>query len=69
MEEKILDALEKLLDKKFYQFEQKIERKLKQERQEMRQEIKQEILDHMFVFEEEYGRKINIMFEELTAQN
>ena len=33
------------------------------------QEIRQQILDHMFVFETEYGRKINIAYEEITARN
>lgn len=33
------------------------------------QEIRQQILDHMFVFETEYGRKMNIAYEEIIARN
>jgi len=35
---------------------------------ELSEEVKKEILDHMFWFEENYGRKINIMFEELMSK-
>ena len=31
--------------------------------------MKQEVLAQMFVFESDYGRKINIMYEELMARN
>ena len=50
--------------------------KLKEElRAEFKQEnrlierMKQEVLAQMFVFESDYGRKINIMYEELMARN
>lgn len=36
---------------------------------ELGEELKKQLLDNMFVFEENYGRKINIMFEELMSKN
>ena len=35
---------------------------------ELSKELKKEILDHMFLFEENYGRKINIMYEEIMSK-
>lgn len=64
MEEKILAKLDRI-EVKVEQMEAKMEIKF----DELKKELKKEILDHMFVFEAEYGRKINILFEEIMCQN
>ena len=58
-----LNELEERLEKRL---EKKMEEKLEQKLEHKLNEI---ISSYMFVFEAEYGRKINIMFEELTAKN
>ena len=37
-------------------------------KQEVREYVKKEILDHIFVFEEQYGRKLTIAFEQLISK-
>ena len=71
MEEKLLEALNKInhrLDKMDGRLDEMSEKMIGIEGR-VAQEIRQQILDHMFVFETEYGRKINIAFEEITAKN
>lgn len=51
----------------------KLKKELSQElfpklKKDLGQDLKKEILDHMFWFEETYGRKINIMFEEIMSK-
>ena len=43
--------------------------KMDQKNLELKEELEKEILDHMFVFEENYGKMITIAFEELTCRN
>lgn len=51
--------------------ELRVEFKQENEKLEERliEKMKQEVLNQMFVFESEYGRNINIMFEEIMARN
>lgn len=63
-----LDKVDKRLDGMDRKFEETDEKMLGIEKR-IAQEIRQQILDHMFVFETEYGRKISIAFEEITARN
>lgn len=53
--------------------EEKLRIEFKQENANLQEnvtrKIKEEVLDYMFVFESDYGRKINIMYEELMARN
>ncbi len=53
--------------------EEKLRIEFKQEvanlQENVTRKIKEEVLDYMFVFESDYGRKINIMYEELMARN
>lgn len=63
-----LDKIDGRLDKMDERFNETDEKILGIEGR-IAQEIRQQILDHMFVFETEYGRKINIAYEEITARN
>lgn len=63
-----LDKMDERLDGMDRKFEETDEKMLGIEKR-IAQEIRQQILDHMFVFETEYGRKISIAFEEITARN
>ncbi len=63
-----LDKVDERLDGMDRKFEETDEKMLGIEKR-IAQEIRQQILDHMFVFETEYGRKISIAFEEITARN
>lgn len=63
-----LDKIDGRLDKMDERFNETDEKILGIEGR-IAQEIRQQILDHMFVFETEYGRKINIAYEEITAKN
>lgn len=63
-----LDGIDERLDGVDRKFEETDEKILGIEKR-IAQEIRQQILDHMFVFETEYGRKINIAYEEITARN
>lgn len=83
MEQKILETLLEMnkrfdaMDQKIDDFKQEIKEELNEleERLEQKlekkleQKLNEKIASYMLVFEEEYGRKINIMFEELTAKN
>ncbi len=62
LEEMLEEKLDKILD-------EKLEEKLNKKLEEMKQELKQEILNHMFIFEQEYGRKLTIAFEELMSRS
>ena len=72
MEEKIdsmdnkFDELKNELREEFKQENQKMEKRLEDR---LIERMKQEVLDQMFVFEAEYGRNINIMFEEIMVRN
>ena len=61
--------MEEKFDQKFIEMDQKFDRKFKEMKTEIKEEISDQISAQMFVFETEYGRKINIMFEELMAKN
>lgn len=69
------DQMEERLDKTDQRFDQMGERFEKSDQKilgiegRIAQEIRQQILDHMFVFETEYGRKMNIAYEEIIARN
>lgn len=68
MEERILTKLDEL-DKKLDRIKEELKTELKDElRIVIREEVRSEVADQMFVFEEEYGRKINIIYEELTCK-
>lgn len=54
------------LRNEFKQESVKLKNKL---RNELKSDMKEEILAQMFVFETEYGRNINIMYEEIMARN
>ena len=78
MDEKILAKLDEMnqkFDQKFDEMEHKfdelrneMDEKFTNMKTELSSQIKKEVLDQMFVFETEYGRKINIMYEELTGK-
>ena len=61
--------MEKKFDQKFAEMDQKFDKKFNDMKTELKEEISDQISAQMFVFETEYGRKINIMFEELMAKN
>lgn len=61
MEERILAKL----DEKFHEMKEELKTELSNT---IREEVRSEVSAQMFVFEEEYGRKINIMYEELTGK-
>ena len=69
MEEKILNALAEMnqkFDKKFAEMDEKFEKKFAEMDQKFEKkfdEMAQKILDRQFVFEDEYGRKIDAIFE------
>lgn len=52
---------------------EKLRAEFKQENEKLEERLiekmKQEVLNQMFVFESEYGRNINIIFEEIMARN
>ena len=58
--------LKEELRSEFQQENQKLEKRLEER---LIERMKQEVLDQMFAFEAEYGRNINIMFEEIMARN
>lgn len=60
------EELEEGLRSEFKQENKKLEKRLEDR---LIERMKQEVLDQMFVFESEYGRNINIMFEEIMARN
>ena len=68
-EEKLRTEFKQEIDK----LEEKLRTEFKQEiaklEENLTKKIKEEVLDYMFVFESDYGRKINIMYEELMARN
>ena len=73
MEDKF-EQMEAKMEIKFDELKKELKTELKIElkselSKELKKELKKEILDHMFVFEAEYGRKINILFEEIMCQN
>lgn len=61
--------MDKKFDQKFAEMDQKFDKKFNDMKTELKEEISDQISAQMFVFETEYGRKINIMFEELMAKN
>lgn len=73
MEEKILAKLDSMQNQ-MNKMEQKIS-KMDEEIGDIKKEISEikedvgNLIDQIFVAEEDYGRKINIMYEELTARN
>lgn len=70
MEEKILTKLDSMQNQ-MKEMNQKIEKKfdkMDKEISEIKEDV-QVISDQMLVIENDYGRKINIMYEELMARN
>lgn len=69
MEERILNALAEMnqkFDKKFDEMHKEMHKEIDNLRQEVNQNMNhlaQKILDRQFVFEDEYGRKIDAIFE------
>lgn len=71
------DELKNELREEFKQENAKLKEELRNEfkqentklQERLIEKVKQEVLDQMFVFEAEYGRNINIMFEEIMARN
>ena len=59
-------SLKEELRSEYKRENQKMEKRLEDR---LIERMKQEVLDYMFVFESDYGRKINIMYEELMARN
>lgn len=50
-------------------FSQELTKQMNELRKSLSEELRKEVLDRMFVFEENYGRSINIMFEEIMCKN
>ena len=68
--DKKFEEMESKFDKKFEEMDNKLERKfeeLKAENRELREEIR-EIREQQFVFEHEYGKKIDAIFDAVTME-
>lgn len=63
---KRLEGIEKFIMTENTKLKEELSETLKSE---LGDEIEQKILNHMFVFEQEYGRKLTIAFETLVGEN
>lgn len=64
--EQLGTELEEKLSNKFEQRNIELEERLTSK---LEQRLEKKILDHMFVFEDEYGKKLTVAFEDLTCRH
>ena len=65
---KLEQILDTKLDKKMQDMEQRLEQKLEKKFDEKLEKVKKEILDHQFLFEQNYGTKIDAIFDAVSLE-
>lgn len=51
------------------ELKKEIYNKIDQKNAELREDLERQILNHMFVFEEDYGKRLTIAYEDLTCRH
>ena len=68
LEERLETKLEKKFDEKFQVSEQRLETKLEKKFDKKLEELKKEVLDQYFLFEQNYGTKIDAILDAVSLE-